>query len=487
MDRRYEDERIINFIKNTAIASMLIVSFQCHQALANIQSPNDSCILLGPRPSFIIKFKEQPTRNTLHSISTSSIAFTHAKPMSGQHVIAYFTPEKHPSQLLQESKLGCYTQDSLLKLMQKIKQSTMIEEITPNFLSSTMEVSQPNGPIQWNLLSPPGGIDAKNTWLDFTTGQPSVTIAILDTGIMNHDALNTNILPGVHFTDNGSSGFGATPSCIQCAGYNHGTLVAGIIAATGASTYGESVFGVAPNSTILPINVFTKFNDSKTCGFPPCLLSYLSDQINALHWLTGNDFPDLDAPPSTVVGINMSLGNVTACPAAAQNALNQVQEKGLSVIVAAGNQNNDAAHDYPANCSGVIAVAATGPFGERAVYSNWGSTVTIAAPGGNGQNGSIYSTIDDAYAYKQGTSLAAPHVSGIIALLYSIDPTLDPEKVKKIIMAPDAMTPFPSTENLPEGALSCIDANLPKKSCGVGSIKAYQSAKQLRNGLWSHG
>ena len=54
-------------------------------------------------------------------------------------------------------------------------------------------------------------------------------------------------------------------------------------------------------------------------------------------------------------------------------------------------------------------------------------------------------------------------------------------------MAPDAMTPFPSTENLPEGALSCIDANLPKKSCGVGIINAYQSAKQLRNGLWSHG
>jgi serine protease len=483
MDRRHEDERITNFIKNTAIALMLIVSFQCHQALANVESPNDSCILLGPTPSFIIKFKEQPTRNVLHSMSTPSIAFTHAKRMSEDYVIVYFKQKKYPARLLQESQLGCYTQSSLLRLTQQIQQSTMIEEITPNFLSSTMEVTQLNAPRQWNLFAPPGGVDAQNTWLNFTIGQPSVTIAVLDTGIMNHDALNTNILPGVHFTDNGSSGFGATPSCIECAGYNHGTFVAGIIAATGASAYGETVFGVAPNSTILPINVFTKFTDTKTCGIPPCLLSYLSDQINALHWLAGNDFPHLDSPSSTIVGINMSLGNVTACPDAAQNALNQVQKKGLSVIVAAGNQNNDAARNYPANCSGVIAVAATGPFGERASYSNWGSAVTISAPGGNGHNRSIYSTIDDAYANKQGTSLAAPHVSGIIALLYSIDPTLDPEKVRKIITAPEAVTPFPSMENLPEGTPSCIDAHFPEKSCGTGIINAYKSAQKLQNSL----
>ena len=176
----------------------------------------------------------------------------------------------------------------------------------------------------------------------------------------------------------------------------------------------------------------------------------------------------------------MSLGSNTSCPEAAQNALNQVQKTGLSVIVAAGNQNNDAVYDYPANCKGIIAVAATGPFGERASYSNWGSTVTIAAPGGNGQHGSIYSTIDDGYTYKQGTSLAAPHVAGIIALLYSIDPTLDPIKVREIITAQDAITPFPLQENLHTGAHSCIDKAFPEKSCGVGIINAYQAAQELR-------
>lgn len=463
------------------MALMLIVVLQYHQAIANASSSNSLCVLLGPTPSFIIKLahrspqkfvKKQLTQSELQAISTSSITFTHAKSMSGDYFIAYFKPE--------QSESGCYAPGDLSRLMKQIKQSSMVEEIMPNFLSSTLEVRSESVLSQWSLLSPPGGVDAQNTWQYYTTGQPSATIAVLDTGILNHDALNPNILPGVHFTDNGFSGIDATPSCMQCAGYNHGTFVAGIIAATGAPAYGESMFGVAPNSTILPINVFTQFTDIKTCGFPPCLFSYLSDQINALYWLAGDAFLDLPHPPATIVGINMSLGTVSSCPEVAQNALNQVQNKGLSVIVAAGNQNNDVVRDYPANCSGVISVAATGPYGERASYSNWGSTVTIAAPGGNGENGSIYSTIDDAYAHKQGTSIAAPHVAGIIALLYSIDPTLDPIKVKKIITAEDAVTPFPLQDNLPLNSLSCINPQFPEKSCGAGIINAYKSAQKLR-------
>ena len=483
------------FEKVITMTLMLMVLLYCPQVSADIQHSHSSCILLGPKPSFIIKLRHFPSQFIVHKqlnhedlddVLIPGITFTQVRRMCQEDYIVYLKPEKPSTVLLQEQPLGsgCYSQKTLSEIVAKIKKSPMIAEVTPNFLSSIMEFHQTNSSSQWNLQAPPGGIDAETTWVDFTTSGPQVTIAVLDTGIMNHDALNTNILKGVHFTDNGSSGLGATPSCMQCAGYNHGTFVAGIIAATGTSTYGETVFGVAPNSTIFPINVFTKFTDAKTCGFPPCLLSYLSDQINALHWLAGNDFPNLNSPPSTIVGINMSLGNVTTCPEVAQNALNQVQKNGLSVIVAAGNQNNDAARDYPANCSGVIAVAATGPFGERASYSNWGSTVTIAAPGGNGQNGSIYSTIGDAYAYKQGTSLAAPHVSGIIALLYSIDPTLDPIKVKEIITAQDALTPFPSTENLPASALSCMDAHFPEKSCGTGIINAYKSAQKLRDGSW---
>lgn len=468
---------------------MFFVGFHCQHAFANEYSHPLSCMLLGPNPSFIIRLTSRSsplllennlTPRELHAISTPSIVFTHTKSMAGDYFIAYFTSSLHSPTQMQEIQSGCYTQKTLLKVIKQIKQSAMIDKISPNFLSSIAEINHPDVPTQWNLLSPPGGIDAQNTWLDFTTGEPSATIAVLDTGILPHEALNSTILPGVHFTGNGLSGIGATPSCMQCAGYNHGTFVAGIIASTGKAAYGESIYGAAPGATILPINVFSEFTDVKTCGYPPCLLSYLSDQINALYWLAGNEFPTLPNPPISTIGINMSLGSIASCPEVTQSALNKVQRKGMSVIIAAGNQNTDAAREYPANCTGIIAVAATGPLGERASYSNWGSTVTIAAPGGNGQHGSIYSTIDNAYAYKQGTSLAAPHVAGVIALLYSIDPLLDPIKVKEIITSKDAITPFPLQENLPTYSHSCIDMEFPTKSCGVGIINAYKSAQHLR-------
>jgi len=284
-------------------------------------------------------------------------------------------------------------------------------------------------------------------------------------------------IPGVHFTNAGDTGISATPSCLDCSGFNHGTMVAGIIASTGEPTYGQSLFGVAPQSTILPINVFTKFTDQETCGFPPCIYSYLSDQMSALAWLTGEYFANLPGAPSTTVGINMSLGTLTSCPQSAQRILTQVQSKGLSVVVAAGNQNMDAARNYPANCDNVISVAATGFYGERASYSNWGESITLAAPGGNGRY-SIYSTAhDNGYLNKQGTSLASPHVAGVIALLYAINPKLNPVKIKEIITSPASITPFPLPEALPKGSLSCVDVNNPNKLCGAGIINAYKAVQ----------
>lgn len=441
-----------------------------------------TCLLLGPDPSFIIKLQHTPpillAREHLVSQAFSAvpgITFSHAKRMAKGYYIVHVQSDKRHNSTTDPT---CYSQQALTKIVKKIKQSPIVAAVTPNFLSSIMDISQDNIPEQWNLQAPPGGIDTEHTWIQYTKGSPNTTIAVLDTGIVNHDALNHNILPGVHFTNAGEVGVSATPSCMECAGSNHGTMVAGIIASTGESAYGRSLFGVAPHTTILPINVFTKFTDKKTCGFPPCIYSYLSDQINALQWLAGNDFPNLNEPPSTVIGINMSFGNITACPEAVQQVLNLVQKHHMSVIVAAGNQNNDAARDYPANCKNVISVAATGFYGERASYSNWGKSVTIAAPGGNGAY-SIYSTINDAYQYRQGTSLAAPHVSGTIALLYAIDPTLDPIKVKDILTSKESITEFPTSEMLPVGSTSCIDTKFPEKSCGVGILNAYKAAKKV--------
>lgn len=457
------------------------------------------CLLMGPDPSFIVTFyqtapqliaREALTATDLNNIKIPGARFTHGNRMlSGDYIVhAEFEKPQHT----------CYSKKTLLTFVTKMRQSPLISAVTPNFLSSVTDTLQ-NGVLdanqteprplgsgtfarpfgrgsivnsaQWNLKQPPGGIDVENVWADFTFGNPNITVAVLDTGILNHDALTPNILPGFYFTNAGQSGAGASPSCLNCAGFNHGTIVAGIIASTGTAVYGEGIFGVAPYTTILPINVFTEFTDEKTCGFPPCLYSYLSDQLNALHWLTNTDLPN-------VVAVNMSLGNLTACPKPAQDAFESLENGHISAVVAAGNHNTDASRDYPANCHHVISVAATGLHGERAAYSNWGASITIAAPGGNADN-SIKSTTENGYIQRQGTSLAAPHVSAVIALLYAIDPTLDPIKVNEILTSSDSLTSFPLSNEIPKDQNSCVDIQFPEKSCGAGILNAYKAAKKL--------
>jgi hypothetical protein len=103
----------------------------------------------------------------------------------------------------------------------------------------------------------------------------------------------------------------------------------------------------------------------------------------------------------------------------------------------------------PANCDGVITVAATNRSGNRSWYSNYGSVIEISAPGGD-SSGGILSTLNtgvqepdaDAYAYYQGTSMAAPHVSGVVSLLLSLNPSLTPNQVLEILQ--DHVTAFPS-------------------------------------------
>lgn len=473
------------------MALMLIASLYSLQIRAETLS-SSACILLGPEPSFIIKFHHPPpivlaraqlAPEDLPDIAMQGITFTYAKRMAQGAYIAHFKIDKQLMTLLQATALHteCYSKKALSKIIEKIKQSPIIAEATPNFLSSIMEIAEANTQVQWNLQAPPGGVDATTTWAYFTSGAPHSTIAVLDTGIVSHEALDPNVLPGVHFTNAGDYGLSARPSCIECAGATHGTMVAGIIAATGEVAYGEPLFGVAPHSTVIPINVFTQFNDQKTCGSPPCIYSYVSDQINALQWLAGDDFPGLPPPSKNIVGINMSFGNVTSCPLAVTYVLHQLQQLGISAVVAAGNQNIDASRDYPANCPNVIAVAATGLYGERASYSNWGKSVTIAAPGGNGQHG-IYCPMVDGYRYIQGTSFAAPHVSGVIALLYTINPMLDPIRVKEIITRQDTVTVFPAAELIPVESTSCIDERFPEKTCGAGIINAYKAAQKVHGG-----
>ncbi|MBU0621951.1 MAG: S8 family serine peptidase [Gammaproteobacteria bacterium] len=235
----------------------------------------------------------------------------------------------------------------------------------------------------------------------------------------------------------------------------HGTHVSGIIAARGNNNLG--VIGGAYGAKILPVRVLGKGG------------GWSSDISDAIMWAAGLQLSDQNGPialnPHPAKVINLSLGSTDSCSIERQAAIDAAVSAGVVVVVAAGNENDDVANSSSANCHNVISVAATGRNGSRAYYSNFSSpasnttnpvTVTLAAQGGEQllltYDPGILSTVDSGatipegstYAYKQGTSMATPHVSAAVALMLAYNPALTPSRVKQILSTPAALTPFPS-------------------------------------------
>jgi serine protease len=294
---------------------------------------------------------------------------------------------------------------------------------------------------QWHYYDTVGGLRLPAAW-DISTGA-GVVVAVIDTGYRPHADLSGQILPGYDFistaaigndgngrdSDASDPGDGVTAGA--CGGgqplYDqpsswHGTHVAGTVAAR--TNNGVGVAGVAYNAKILPVRVLGK------CG------GYTSDIADAITWASGGTVAGVPANPNKARVLNLSLGGGGACTATMQNAINGARSRGAVVVAAAGNSAMDVSNASPANCAGVIAVAATGRTGGRARYSNFGAQVALAAPGGDGASG-ILSTLNsgrsgplaDTYAVYQGTSMAAPHVAGVAALMLATNTNLTPDEI----------------------------------------------------------
>jgi serine protease len=348
-----------------------------------------------------------------------------------------------------------------LGICSRLAAMSEVEYAEPDYIRQPF--ATPNDPQytnKWHYFAPVTnhyGVNAPAAW-DLTTGSASIYAAVIDTGILNHADLSGRWTGGYDFitdSDQANDGSGRDSSPLdpgdwvsygECGTGSdasdsswHGTHVAGTIGA--ASNNGAGVAGLNWVSKVVPLRVLGK------CG------GIDSDIADAMRWAAGLSVTGVPANQYPAKVINMSLGGPTACTETYQDAVNDVIGAGSVLVVAAGNSGEDASGFAPASCNGVITVAATNRVGSRSYYSNYGSAVELAAPGGEtniyNTNG-ILSTLNtgttspsiDTYIYYQGTSMAAPHVAGVVSLMFSVNPFLTPTQVLNILQS--TVTPFPA-------------------------------------------
>lgn len=303
-------------------------------------------------------------------------------------------------------------------LMRAIAANPNVEYIEVDALMRpTFTPNDPRYAEQWHYFEATGGIKAPAAW-DSATGN-GVVVAVIDTGYRPHTDLAANILSGYDFISdptiagdgNGRDSDARDPGDFESGSNSswHGTHVAGTVAAV--TNNGVGVAGVAFGAKIVPARVLGKGG------------GLTSDIADAITWASGGTVSGVPANANPAEVINMSLGGSGACGTTFQNAITGAVNRGTTVVVAAGNSNTNVSNASPANCANVIAVAATDRNGARASFSNFGSGIDVSAPGVNilsTYNSGTTTPGSDTYALLSGTSMAAPHVAGVVALMQSV-------------------------------------------------------------------
>lgn len=334
-------------------------------------------------------------------------------------------------------------------LVNTLRAQDLVQEAFPNWILSANQL-YPDDPGYDSQAWHYEQLNLPEAWEIENGSSNRVTVAILDTGRYDHPDIAW-AEPGANFVGWACEEELGVVTCAPDAaegpitneftnvgGSPHGTHVGGTVGALTDNEFG--VAGVNWNVDLLPVKVLGQTGSGSFNGI-----------IEGMFWAAGtpDDFYEGHDNENPARVMNLSLGgNISeACPAIIDFYLSMFAQFGTYTVVSAGNDASPSDVYFPANCPSVITVGATGPTGERSYYSSYGAYVDVMAPGGDFDYAhpvlgaptpaGVLSTSRDTatdvpnYSYMQGTSMAAPHVTGVVSLMLAADPTLSLDEVRE--------------------------------------------------------
>ncbi|MEI7847171.1 MAG: S8 family serine peptidase [Chloroflexota bacterium] len=273
--------------------------------------------------------------------------------------------------------------------MKAFRANPNVEYAEPNYTVQALYTpNDPNLKNQWGLTNKNDkDIDAPEAW-NVTTGNSNVLIAVVDSGVLY---THPDLSGGRVRTDIDKDFVNNDSDAIDDNG--HGTHIAGIIAAN--TNNGKGIAGICPKCTILPVKVLSNSGSGSADGVSKGI-KYAADK------------------GAQIISMSLGITPKCGCSKTIAGAINYAFDKGSLLIAASGNDSTSSI-SYPSSSSRVMSIGATNIKDARASWSNYGGGLDLVAPGDNIQSTWLKNT----YAYKSGTSMATPYVSGVAGLVYS--------------------------------------------------------------------